>query len=210
MEDTDFFDFIGDDEDQQEEQPLELEKKKYKMDMMELLSAIDNRKFNFLSTKTPDEVKGFAPIVALRFAASLDDKNKHNRSNLIIINEFVNKRFWDLYKHPELQYKLMAMCGSGKKSYHPWLAAKTDKLDEHLIHWMRDHHVLVSDEELHIKISKMSIDDICTYIDKYAVTKQDREELLISYGKLTGQSAAIATKLEAEKTSSRRRTKKKG
>ena len=145
----------------------------------------------------------------MRFAASIDDRNKNNLSNIKKINERVNKNFWDLYKHPELQFKLMASCGIGSKTYHPWIANKSDKLNEDIIVWMRHHHVLVSDEELHIKISKMSIEEIDKYIEMYAVTKQQRSELLESYGKLTNQSDAITSKLEAEKVDKRRKTSRK-
>ena len=31
-----------------------------------------------------------------------------------MVNELVNKNFEEVYKHPELQWLLMSMCGTGK------------------------------------------------------------------------------------------------
>jgi len=40
---------------------------------------------------------------------------------IFMVNELVNKNFEEIYKHPELQWMLMSMCGTGKIEFHPYI-----------------------------------------------------------------------------------------
>lgn len=181
----------------------ETETKKHKLDIFSTLYAIDNNQLTYLDSLTEEERKGFVPVVVMRWASAIEDKRK-SAINVMLINEFVNKHFWALYKHPELQFKLMAMVGIGKTQRHQWIAGKAEKANELLIQWMLSHHVLVSEKEIAMKIAKMTIEDIEKYIDAYAVSNDFKTELLTSYGKLTRQSDSISTKLAVKKTRKRK------
>ena len=54
MTDSDFFDFVGEDDEQDNIEIVEEVKPKYKLDISEVLSAIDYKKYEFLSTKSAE------------------------------------------------------------------------------------------------------------------------------------------------------------
>lgn len=101
------------------------EKKQYKLDMFNaVLPAIDRRDMSYWENLTDEERKAYAPLVLMRAMSSLGNQNNDAAYELLMVNDLVNIRFWELTKHPELQHKLLCLTGLGKKQYHPWLSAK--------------------------------------------------------------------------------------
>lgn len=90
-----------------------------KLDIKAVLSAIDRCDKNFYSNLSPDEQKAFVAWTTMRFASSANgDYMEHY---LIMVNDIVNHNFSSLSKHPELQWKLLALCGVGRNQFHPWI-----------------------------------------------------------------------------------------
>lgn len=106
-----------------------------KIDLKVMTGSIDMNVLRFYDTLDDDERKAFSPWVAMRYASSC--KGIYAGYYLIMVNEFVNKDFNDLAKHPKLQWQLLSLCGVGEKQFHPWIAppkkGKKSKLDEALI-----------------------------------------------------------------------------
>lgn len=85
-----------------------------KLDIWELLRSIDKKDRNFLTKLSEAQRKGFAPIVALRWLSG-----SGNAVQLCNVNELVNSTVFNLYKHPDLIYKLMvAATPVGSKNYN--------------------------------------------------------------------------------------------
>lgn len=105
---------------------------KHKIDLKDMLSALDMNDKDFYSKLSDEQKKDFSAWTSMRFASSCQGTNSEHY--LIFINEIVNRDFSALSSHPELQWKLLALCGSGKKEYHPWLTppkrVKKDKIYE--------------------------------------------------------------------------------
>lgn len=93
-------------------------KKKHALDLTKTLNAIDAHDLGYFSRLKPEEQKGFASPVVLRMTSSASAPL--SEWALIAANEKANLYHFDLYKHPELQYMLMASCGEGR-TRHPWI-----------------------------------------------------------------------------------------
>lgn len=91
----------------------------HKLDIFETLRAIDTRDFEFLDRQEAETRKGFAPPVVLRWASTIQGREAED--HLLRINRVANRRFWDIWDHPDLQFRLMAVCGRGARR-HDWLA----------------------------------------------------------------------------------------
>jgi hypothetical protein len=78
----------------------------------------------------------------------------------MMVNDLVNHNFNVVSKHPELQWKLLSMCGTGKKQYHPWIAPpkgiKKNKIEEALV----THFPLLKDEDLEMLLNLNTQDDL--------------------------------------------------
>jgi hypothetical protein len=97
---------------------------KHKLDIFDTLRAIDQHDTEFLSNLPEEQSKGFAPPVVMRWASSTNSNTEHY---LRSVNERANMHHYDLYQHPDLQYRLMASCGLGKHERHNWIGTTSDK-----------------------------------------------------------------------------------
>jgi hypothetical protein len=136
-------------------------KRTYKLDMMSLLESIDKQDKSFWSNLTEEERKGFAPRVVVRWLSTVADSNPYKEYCVLAANDLVNNGLYALGKHPELQYLLMCVAGTGKRQYHQWIGtksagSKTPKLDSFLI----DIYGECNDSEMSILRNSFSSDDI--------------------------------------------------
>lgn len=115
-------------------------KKEYKLDLFgQTLPALYTGDHGFYDRRTEDERKEIHPLVLMRWMSSV--KNSELGGDFIcLVNNLVNVDFWDLTKHPELQWKLMCVVGSelgGRSQRSEWIAgpkkAATGKVDNVLL-----------------------------------------------------------------------------
>jgi hypothetical protein len=74
--------------------------------------------------------KTFSSYVSMRFASSVKSNKILQESYIESVNEFCNKYFSTIQKHEGdslLFWKLLCLCGSGQKQFHPWLKAPKGK-----------------------------------------------------------------------------------
>jgi hypothetical protein len=158
----------------------------YKLDIFETLRAIDNRNKDFYSNLSEDEQKGFAPPVVLRWASSTT--NETAEFYLSVVNERANINFWDIAGHPELQYKLLAASGYGRRQGHQWIPnpgakRKSDKVRSFLAEFWTD----ANDMELDLILGQYTYDTFVEFVESSGCTPQREKEILEAYGKLVGK-----------------------
>lgn len=139
---------------------VEVEKVKKKASTLSLtdeLPAMDYGNKNFYRDLSPEYKKEIGIWVLMRFMSSSQGDAEHH---LMMVNDLVNHNFNSLSKHPELQWKLLSMCGTGKKQYHPWVpppkGAKKNKVEEALV----THFPLIKDADLEMLISINSREEL--------------------------------------------------
>ncbi len=123
-------------------------KKKKKENTLPLaseLNAMDFSDMDFYKNLSDQHKKDISPWVLMRFMSSSQAAPEHH---LMIVNDLVNHNFSSLSKHPELQWKLLALCGTSRKQFHPWIAPpkgiKKNKIEEALL----SHFPLIRASEL--------------------------------------------------------------
>lgn len=116
--------------------PVEEAPKKKKESTLSLtaeLPAMDYRNMNFYRDLSDEHKKEISIWVLMRFMSSSQGDAEHH---IMLVNDIVNVNFNSLSKHPELQWKLLALCGTNKKQYHPWIAppkgVKKNRVEEAL------------------------------------------------------------------------------
>lgn len=93
--------------------------KKAQIPLKEMLSALDRGDKDFYNRLDDDLKKAFSPWLAMRYASACN--GAYAEHYLLMVNDLVNHEFTALNKHPELQWKLMALCGVGSNQFHPFL-----------------------------------------------------------------------------------------
>jgi hypothetical protein len=93
--------------------------KKAQIPLKEMLSALDRGDKDFYNRLDDELKKAFSPWLAMRYASSCN--GMYAEHYLLMVNDLVNHEFTALNKHPELQWKLMALCGAGSNQFHTYL-----------------------------------------------------------------------------------------
>lgn len=93
-------------------------KKEKKLDVFRVLKALDENDLDFYSTLNEVEQKEFSGWLTMRWASSSLTEPEHY---LLMINAIVNDSFSEFKDHPEMIWKLLAICGMGRSVRHKWI-----------------------------------------------------------------------------------------
>jgi hypothetical protein len=175
-----------------EARPIKEEKKTiYLVDMFrESLPALDLCDKDFYNRKTPEQKKEIEKSmwILMRFMSS--SKN-HPEHHLMMVNSLVNSDFNLLVRkaqsnkegHPGLQWKLLALCGSGTKQFHEKIPApkgiKKNKIEQAIL----ERYPLLRDDELELLLQINSTEDLEVFFKENGYDDKTIKELLKSDGK---------------------------
>ena len=147
------------------EEEVKKKKKESTLSLTVELPAMDFGNKMFYRNLSDEHKKEISLWVLMRFMSSSQGNAEHH---IMMVNDLVNHNFNNLSKHPELQWMLLSLCGTGKKQYHPWIAPpkgiKKNRLEEAIL----VHYPLLKDEDLEL-LMKVN-------------TKEDFEEFFRSNG----------------------------
>lgn len=112
-------------------------KKDYGINIFDVLAAIDRRDKDYYLSLSDTERKNLIFLVVMRWLSSVSDRTGLAEYHLLMTNDVMNVGFWDLTKHPELQWLLISCIGSGQVQKHNWIAgpkrkARSSALDSFL------------------------------------------------------------------------------
>lgn len=169
----------------------------HKLDIFETLAAIDRRSFNFYENLSDEQRKGFAPPVVLKWTAGVDGPLAEHY--LWLTNQ-VNINFWDIYEHPELQFKLLASVGRGRNQRHKWIGlpktkAKTDKVSVFLSQFWPD----ANDHELGIILNQYTHETFSAFVLSAGLTPAEEKEVIDAYERLSGKPPKKPKKASSKK-----------
>lgn len=98
-----------------------------KLELKTILAAIDLGSKESWDEFSDEEKKSVAFFLLNRYVSNVRTNNQDLAEHyLILVNEFVNKNFYLISKHPKLMWQLMCACGheSKKIHFHEWMALK--------------------------------------------------------------------------------------
>lgn len=88
--------------------------KQRKLDIKQVLEAIDTRDFDFYKNLSNEQKDEFTPFVVMQFLSGADSYS------IEMTQEVLNKNFTEKSKHKDLFYRLCCVMGEGKKKFHPY------------------------------------------------------------------------------------------
>lgn len=173
--------------------------KERKLDIFQLLAAADLRQRDWLSKQPEDSRSAFAPIVVTRWAATVAD-GQEAACALWLVNERVNLHLFDLTRHPDLVYRLLASCGLGKKLRHEWLdgkraATRPAKLNE----LIQEYHPEANDREIDMLIEQYDRTSFAEFVADTGKQPEEIKELLKAYDRYKPEETTKAAKAAAAK-----------
>lgn len=85
----------------------------------DVLPNLDKHNLDHYSTLDEDQKKAFFGVVAMRWMSCAS--GAYADWYLVATNERANVHFFEMHKHPELQWKLLASNGHGSAVRHQWV-----------------------------------------------------------------------------------------
>lgn len=160
--------------DAQEEEVVKAKKENILPLATELIN-MDMRNFDFYASLTDEQKKEISIWILMRYMSS---SNSDVIDHLLTVNDFVNHNFNDLSKHPELQWKLLAVCGTGKKQFHPWIPPPRGKKKNKLQSVLSEIFPLLRSDELDLILKINSKEEIKEFLIDYGLEEKQVKEIL--------------------------------
>tara|TARA_R110002074_G_scaffold91830_1_gene200649 strand:+ start:3563 stop:4027 length:465 start_codon:yes stop_codon:yes gene_type:complete len=133
--------------------------KKPLLQIKDIMAAVDRKDYNYYTNLTDEQRKSLNLWMTQRYASSVQGKMAGHY--LVMVNEFMNTHWSDVSKHPELQWKLMCLAGTGKVQFHPFVKVpkakrKKDKVEE----IVRELFPLLKHDEIRLFLKMNSKEEI--------------------------------------------------
>ena len=96
-----------------------------KLNIANEMRQFDRKNRNFWDELTAEEKKKFSNYLMIRWGSSVDGSRDLQEFYVIATNERLNKHFFDLGRHPKLQWLLATTVSPDVGTpRHPWIAPK--------------------------------------------------------------------------------------
>jgi len=153
----------------------------YKLDMKTVLGSIDNQDLDFYGKLTEEEQKAYSTFVIMRYMSSIANKHPLQTYAILATNDLVNIGYKELYKHPELQHKLLCCAGTGGKQYRPWIPVPKSKKTGHpVVKFLSQVYPAFNSTEIDLLFSNMDIADLEQLAVGQGLTEKEIRELIKS------------------------------
>jgi len=150
--------------------------KKPQIPLADVMLAIDRKNRSWYDNLNDEQKKAFSAWMMMRYASSVQGGNA--ASYLFMVNECVNKNFMDLSKHPELQWLLFTLCGSGKKEFHPYIKPPTSRKKKNKVaEWLSEQYPLMKADEIAMLQEINDTEDFKLLAQEAGMTDKEIKEL---------------------------------
>ena len=96
-----------------------------KLNIANEMRQFDRKNRSFYDELTPEEKKKFSNYLMIRWGSSVEGSRELQEFYVIATNERLNKKFFDMSKHPKLQWLMATSVSPGMGTpRHPWIAPK--------------------------------------------------------------------------------------
>jgi hypothetical protein len=152
------------------------------LDIHAMMSGVDKRDREWFDRQTPELQKTFAPPVALRWASAVQGPDAE--SYLILVNEFANPNFHDLYQYPDLQYRLLALAGRGRPIRHEWIPiTRRGKAGTALQEFVGRYYSLASLAEIDLLIDLFTPETFEEFVNQSGCSPEEAKDIRGVYKK---------------------------
>lgn len=132
--------------------------KKYIIDLSKLLNALDFNDCDFYKNLSDEQKKSLSMWTTMRWASSVEGGS--SMYNVIAVNEMVNKNFSLLSDHEELQWRLIASCGQGRKEKHIFISPPKGKRVDKIWSFVSDKFPEFNNKEIELFIELNGVEEL--------------------------------------------------
>jgi hypothetical protein len=133
-----------------------------KLNIANEMRAFDTKDRDFYKNLTDEECKKFSNYLMIRWGSSVQGSTELQQYYLLSCNENLNKHFFDLAKHPELQWLSATTVSPGMGTFrHDWVKQKKrDSSNNKTIKFLRQFYPEFKEDELELLAAINTTEDL--------------------------------------------------
>jgi hypothetical protein len=152
-----------------------------KLSIKDETAAIDLGAKDLWENFTEEQRKQISFYLLNRYASSIKTTDREAQELAIFkTNEYFNKHFFSLSKHPKLLWYLVCMTGNAEKKiyFHEWIGFKKKDGDNKIIKVLEQLFPHLKDDELELMAKITDKNDIKTYARELGMSDDEIKKLL--------------------------------
>jgi hypothetical protein len=132
-----------------------------KLNIANEMRAFDSKDRKFYADLTDDERKKFSNYLMIRWGSSVQGSSDLQAYYLMSCNENLNKHFFDLSQHPELQWLSATTVSPGLGNFrHDWIKNKKRESNNKTVKFLRNFYPEYRDDELELLAAINTTDNL--------------------------------------------------
>jgi hypothetical protein len=137
-----------------------------KLSIQNEMTQFDRKNREFYNSLTDEERKKFSNYLMIRWGSAVQGSRELQEFYVIATNERLNKRFFDINRHPRLQWLCATTVSPGLGTHrHPWIAPKKREAGASGIRkQLAELYPHLKDDELDVMVKINTKKDIDAYL----------------------------------------------
>ena len=133
-----------------------------KLNIANEMRAFDSKDRNFYRDLTEDERKKFSSYLMIRWGSSVQGSSELQQYYLLACNENFNKHFFDLARHPELQWLSATTVSPGMGTFrHDWIKQKKrESSNNRAVKFLKQLYPAYKEDELELLATINTTEDL--------------------------------------------------
>jgi len=138
-----------------------------KLSIANEMACFDLKDRKFYNSLTDEERKKFSNYLMIRWGSSVNGSKEFQEYYLIATNERLNKHFFDINKHPKLQWLCATTVSPGMGiQRHNWISSKKKESNSGIRKQLAELFPSFEDDALDLMAQLNTKKDIDTYLKK--------------------------------------------
>lgn len=140
-----------------------------KLNIANEMRMFDRKVRDFYDELTPEERKKFSPFLMIRWGSAVEGSRELQEFYVISTNERLNKHFFNLSRHPKLQWLLATTVSPGMGTpRHNWIAPKKKEPGAgSMKKQLREFYPHLKDDEIDLLASMTTKKELEQYIKQH-------------------------------------------
>jgi hypothetical protein len=153
-----------------------------KIELKDKLAAVDLGAKTLWDDITDDQRKSLKSemFILNRYISNVKGQSREMQEHFVLtVNEFFNKHWNILQKHPKLQWQLLCMCSheSRKIFFHEWIGFKRKKADTKRLKFLLELYPSKKQDELELLSELMTLKEIKELARQHGYEDKEIEKL---------------------------------
>lgn len=152
-----------------------------KLTIKDETAAIDLGAKDLWDNFTDDQRKQISLYLLLRYASSIKTNSRETKELAVFkTNEYYNKNYFNLTKHPKLLWYLVCMCGNDEKKiyFHEWIGYKKKNEDDKICKVLETLFPDKKADEIELLAKLLDKKDIKEYAKDLGMSDEEIKKLI--------------------------------